>query len=133
MKATITRDSNSGAMKNSTFIRGDTEIIRVRISGQSLNPANFGFKFTAKASAVDVDESAIIQKSNANGGGITITALNTNTIEAAIEIASSDTESLVDGDELFYDIQMTTASPVSVRTLEKGKFKIEGDITLSNE
>lgn len=133
MRAIITRDSNNSGVKNSTFIRGDTETIRVRIAGQSLNPANFGFKFTAKASTLDLDESAIIQKSNAEGGGITITALNTNTIEAVIEIASSDTESLMDGDELFYDIQMTTVSPVSVRTLEKGKFKIEGDITLSNE
>ncbi|MBD2364528.1 hypothetical protein H6G36_25700 [Anabaena minutissima FACHB-250] len=133
MRAVITKDSNSGGVKNSTFMRGDTETIRVRISGQSLSPDNFGFKFTAKASIADSDTSAIIQKSSAVDGGITITALNPNVIEAAIAIASSDTESLMDGDELFYDIQMTTTSPISVRTLEKGKFKIEGDITLENE
>lgn len=133
MKFSIIRDSTNGEVKNSTFIRGDTETIRVRISGQSLNPDNFGFKFTAKADINEPDASAIIQKSSAPEGGIAINALNPNVIEAVIAIASSDTELLMDGDELFYDIQMTTTSPVSVRTLEKGKFNIEGDITLENE
>ncbi len=133
MRAVISKDSNSGSVKNSTFIRGDTETIRVRISGQSLSPDNFGFKFTAKADINEPDASAIIQKSSVVGGGIAITALNPNVIEAVIAIVSSDTELLMDGDELYYDIQMKTTSPASVRTLEKGKFKIEADVTQDND
>ncbi|ALF52237.1 hypothetical protein ACX27_04225 [Nostoc piscinale CENA21] len=129
MRFVITKDSTRSSPKNSTFIRGDTEVIRVRITGQSLDPENFSFKFTAKVNISDPDGDAVISKSSASGGGITISAINPNVIEAVIAIASSDTELLMDGDELFYDIQMKTTSPVSTRTLEKGKFKIEADIT----
>ncbi|MEW6494507.1 MAG: hypothetical protein AB1589_18620 [Cyanobacteriota bacterium] len=133
MRVNIIRDSTSGGVNNSKFIRGDTESIRVRIAGQSITPANFGFKFTAKVSVSDPDGDAVISKSSAVSGGIVVSAINSNLIEAVIAIASTDTELLGDGDELIYDIQMTTVTPASVRTLEKGKFKIEADITLDND
>jgi hypothetical protein len=133
VRVLISRDSINSSLNNSKLIRGDTESIRVRIAGQSILPANFSFKFTAKMSATDTDGDAIISKSSATSGGITVSAINSNLIEAVIAIASTDTELLNDGDELLYDIQMTTVSPVSVRTLEKGRFRIEADITQENE
>ena len=133
MRVNIIRDSTSSRVNSSKFIRGDTETIRVRIAGQTLTPSNFGFKFTAKANISDPDIDAVISKSSADGGGIVVSAINSNVIEAAIAIASTDTELLMDGDELIYDIQMTTTSPISVRTLEKGKFRIEADITQDND
>lgn len=133
MRVVITKDSTRSSPKNSTFTRGDTETIRVRIAGQTLDPANFSFKFTAKVSVSDPDGDAVISKTSATGGGITVSAINPNVVEAAIAIASGDTELLIDGDELFYDIQMRTTTPASIRTLEKGKFKIEADITQDND
>lgn len=132
MKATIKRDVTGGGINNSRFIRGDTDNIRVRVFGQSLDTENVTFKFTAKASIKDPDIEAVIQKSSPSSG-ITVSLINPNTIEAVIAIASSDTELLGNGDQLFYDIQMTTISPATVRTLDKGKFSIEADITQVNQ
>lgn len=129
MKATIFKESTNGGINNTSFIRGDTENLKVRLVGQSLVAANFSFKFTAKVNVADPDSDAIIQKSSATGGGITVALVASNILEATIAIASTDTENLQGGDELFYDIQMTSTTPVSVRTLDKGKFRIEADIT----
>jgi hypothetical protein len=133
MRVNIIRDSTNSGVSNSKFTRGDTDFVRVRIAGQSVLPNNFGFKFTVKTNAIDPDSAAVISKSSAEGGGIVVSAINSNLIEAVIAITSTDTESLSDGDELIYDIQMKTISPASVRTLEKGKFKIEADITQDND
>ncbi|KYC42065.1 hypothetical protein WA1_18865 [Scytonema hofmannii PCC 7110] len=132
MRATIFRESSSGSVNNSKFTRGDTENIKVRLVGQSLVAANFSFTFTAKINPSDPDGDAIIQKTSATNGGITVASVASNMLEATIAIASTDTEILKQDDELFYDIQMKTTTPVSVRTLEKGKFFIEADVTQTN-
>lgn len=131
MKATIRRDSTGGGVNNSRFIRGDTENIRIRVFGQSLEPENFSFKFTAKTSAELPDAEATIQKTSSSG--IAVSVISPNVVEAVIAIASSDTELLMDGDRLFYDIQLATISPVLVWTLDKGRFQIVGDITQDNQ
>lgn len=132
MRANIVRKSTNSSLNRSKFIRGDSEEIIVKITGQSLVLTNFGFTFTAKISPNDPDSSAIIQKTTATGEGITATLPAPNQLEAVIAILPADSEILMDGDKIYYDIQMTTASPASTRTLEKGYFTIEGDITLDN-
>jgi len=130
MRALITRESTGGSLSNARLMRGDTENIVIRISGQNLLVANFGFKFTCKVNATDTDGDAIIQKTQSSG--ITVNQISDTLIEAVIAIASSDTEALLHGDKLYYDIQMTTVTPVSVRTLQKSFFTIEADITTDN-
>jgi hypothetical protein len=131
MRASIIRESTNSKLNNSKLIRGDTERIIIRVVGQSLVLANYGFTFTAKIDPNDADGEAIIQKTFANSG-ITASLVAPNLLEAVITILPDDTSSLVDGDELFYDIQMSTSSPASTRTLEMGKFQIKGDITLTS-
>jgi hypothetical protein len=129
MRSNITKESSNTGLNNSKLMRGDTEKFIIRITGQSLVITNFGFTFTAKVDENDPDSAAIIQKTTATNGGITVTLPSPNLLEAAVSIASADTSSLMHGDVLYYDFQMSTVSPVSTRTLEKGKFTIEGDIT----
>jgi hypothetical protein len=129
MRVSIVKESNNAGLNNSKLIRGDTENLIIRITGQSLVVTNYGFTFTAKVSEADPDSSAIIQKTSASGGGIAVTLPAPNLLEAVVSLSPTDTSALMHGDELCYDFQMSTVSPVSTRTLEKGKFKIEGDIT----
>lgn len=130
MRVFIKKESNNSSLKNSKLIRGDTENIIVRLNGQGLLIDNFEFKFTCKVNESDSDGDALIQKSS--GSGITLTQVSNTVIEAKIAIDSADTEPLLDKDKLFYDIQMKMLSPLSVRTLEKGVFEIEADITQDN-
>jgi hypothetical protein len=129
MRASIIKESNNGGLNNSKLIRGDTEKFIIRITGQGLVVTNYGFTFTAKVDEIDPDSSAIIQKTSAASGGISVVLVAPNLLEATVNLLPVDTTALMHGDVLYYDFQMSTVSPASTRTLEKGKFTIEGDIT----
>lgn len=130
MRVAITRESTGGTLKKATLMRGDTENIIVRLTANFLDSANYTFKFTCKLSPSDADGEAMIAK--ASGVGISSVQVNDSLVEVTIPISSTDTSGLNHGDTLYYDIQMVTQNPASVRTLEKSYFMIEGDITQDN-
>jgi hypothetical protein len=98
-----------------------THEIPLRWQGVDFYPtADWTLYFTAKKKQTDPDSSSIIQKATA--AGLTVTGSL-----AAVSIFNADTASEKAG-SLYYDIRAKSTSTGAVRTLAKGRLKLDQNV-----
>lgn len=115
-----------------TAIRGDSEEYDLTVttpSGGTFDLTDCDLWFTVKKNASDPDDWALIRKTSASGGGITIADQNTDPGKATIYLGPSDTERIVP-DSYPYDVQLKDL-PGFVTTLITGSITITADVTRS--
>lgn len=99
---------------NLSMVRGDTEAIRVRVSGYTL-AAGDKVEFTVRE---DASSPVVIHKV------VEVFADNA----AIIYIENADTANLLFGD-YYYDIQLTYGGGIIITVVKKSRFRLEEEIT----
>jgi hypothetical protein len=111
-------------------VRGDNETYDLTVvlpSGSPVNLTDATLWFTVKKNKYEADAAALISKTSALNGGITIANQGTDPGEAAIALVPADTAKLVPGD-YYFDVQMKSSTG-TVTTLADGIIEITADVT----
>ncbi len=111
-------------MADLTLVRGTTGIIRTTVSPASLVLAS-DIYFMAKRHSVDLDEDAILSKSNAVDGGITVTDEDAG--EIAITINPTDTRGL-DNHRLLLRYEVEIEKDAAIYSVDVGTLTITPEI-----
>lgn len=117
-------------MSDLVAVRGDNETYDLTVvlpSGSPVNLTDATLWFTVKKNKYEADSAALISKTSALNGGITIANQNTDPGEAAIALVPTDTNKLVPGD-YYFDVQMKSSTG-TVTTLADGIIEITADVT----
>lgn len=107
--------------------RGDTpifDIVVTDINGDAVNLTSAYIWFTAKHNFGDTDETAVFQKTVGDG----IYLSNPTLGQMEVQLASVDTEMIVDKTRLKYDVQIKDISG-SIYTVASGLLSVEPDVT----
>ncbi|MEW5857385.1 MAG: hypothetical protein AB1861_08390 [Cyanobacteriota bacterium] len=117
-------------METPKFIRGDSISIVGRVYGKDLT--GLSAKLTARMVLPDGSTGpAVITKTSAASGGITLTTVNPSISGVQITLSPEDTSAFDDGQKFVFDIEFSTTTTPPVRRSVKSRFVIEEDYTLT--
>jgi hypothetical protein len=112
--------------------RGDTSSLAITLTnpdtGTPFNPTGNVLIFTLKKSAFDADADAVVQKIS-TVGGITIIAPTADDEQIAVELVPADYSALTSRFIYQLDVQAQNVSTGAIRTVARGTFAAEIDVT----
>jgi hypothetical protein len=117
-------------MADLEMYRGDDASFNIAVQkdGAPVDLSGATLRFTAKRGRLEPDADAVLSKSTAGGGGITITDAPGGI--ARVDVLPADTDALARAVRLVWDLQAVDAAS-KVRTLATGRLVIHADVTRS--